>query len=139
MSDFEKFKIREYNLWVLFLHKEQYPYIGRCYAWAKREDARSVSDMNLQESSELLVIIHDWGYALHSLFGGGFWPNLAILGNETPHLHAHLIPRHRKPIEAHGIRFEDPNPNGNYAPYPKIDLPLETLMKIKSDIGQKLP
>lgn len=139
MSDFDKFKIREYSFWDLYLHKEQYPYIGRCYAWARREDAKNLFDMNFQESSELLAIIHDWGDALRFLFGNRAWPNLAILGNTTPHLHVHLIPRHKESIELYGIKFEDPNPSGNYAPYPKMDLPLETLMRIKSDIEQIFP
>jgi len=47
-DEFERFKIREYNLWDLYMHENQYPYIGRCYAWAKR-DADSVVDMNKQE------------------------------------------------------------------------------------------
>ncbi len=53
-------------------------------------------------------------------------------------MHAHLIPRYHSPRLVHGIEFVDPNPKGNYAPYPKKELDLAILLRIKEDIKAKL-
>jgi hypothetical protein len=42
------------------------------------------------------------------------------------------------PRTFHGIEFVDPNPKGNYAPYPKKDIRLDTLLRIRDDIRAKL-
>ena len=93
--DYEKLKVKEYNLWDLFLHEQQHPYIGRCYVWARRGEAKKVTDMTLAEGAELFqTIIPSWDNAIKNLFNHD-WPNVAIFGNEAPlHLHAHLIPRY---------------------------------------------
>lgn len=138
MGDFDQFKIKEYHHWDLFLDKRQYPYIGRCYAWAKRPNADLITDMNTSELLELFMqVIPSWDDAVKALFTRDR-PNVAILGNEAPHLHAHLIPRYSTPRTFHGIEFVDPNPKGNYAPYPKKELPLDVIMTIKDDIRAKL-
>ncbi len=136
--DYNQFKIKEYQYWDLFLDQNQYLYVGRCYAWAKRVEADMVTDMNQEEREELFEeIIPTWKKAVESLYGA-IRPNVAILGNLTPHLHAHLIPRFQTPKTIHGIEFIDPNPKGNYAPYPKKELPLEIVLKIKEEIQSKL-
>ncbi|MEK6899971.1 MAG: hypothetical protein AABX05_02495 [Nanoarchaeota archaeon] len=136
--DYDQFKIKEYENWDLFLHINQFPYLGRCYAWAKRQEAASLSDMNAGEVIELFgKIIPDWDKAIMELFQHDK-PNLAIYGNEAAHLHAHLIPRYNTPRIYHGITFTDLNPKGNYAPYPKQKIELETLLKIKEEIKKKL-
>lgn len=129
--DREQFKLKTYNFWDLFLHEHQYPYLGRCYAWAKRDGADLVSDIDPMEMWELFqTIVPKWDFAVYKLFNRSR-PNVAILGNETPHLYAHLIPRYRTPCNYDGTIFVDPDPNGDYAPYPRIDLPLDTLLNIR--------
>lgn len=50
--------------WDLFLHKEQYPYLGRCYAWARCENADELLDMTPDERNELFdIIIPIWSRA----------------------------------------------------------------------------
>lgn len=138
MGEFDPYKIKEYRQWDLFLHKQQFPYIGRCYAWANREKAAKVTDMTLEEQTELFgIIIPMWDRAIRDLFQHD-WSNVAILGNDAPHLHAHLIPRFWTPRSFYGIDFVDPRPKGNYAPYDKKEIALETLMRIKDDIAAKL-
>ena len=131
--DYEKFKIKVFNNWDIYLNQNQFPYIGRCYAWARREEADRISDMNLDERQELFgIIIPHWENAIKILYGD-FRTNISILGNESPHLHAHLVPRQiNKTI--YGVEFKDPNPKGNYAPYEKKEIPLEVLIKIRDDI-----
>src|SRR3989344_4410977 len=138
MSDYEQFKIKEYDFWGLFLHVNQYPYLGRCYAWAKREDADYITGIKSGELIELFGdILPAWNKAVYELFQHDR-PNLAILGNEVPHLHAHLIPRYNSPREFEGITFTDPNPTGNYSPYPKQKLSLEVLLRIRDSIKGRL-
>lgn len=136
--DYEQFRIREYNQWELFLHQNQYPYIGRCYAWARRKLADTVLDMNSEEREELFeVLIPAWYEAAQKLFHCDR-PNVAILGNEAPHLHAHLIPRCKTQRVIDGMEFIDPNPHGNYAPYPKKQLPLEFLIDIRDRVREAI-
>ena len=136
--DFEQLKIREYDLWDLYLHKQQYPYIGRCYAAAKHRDANLVTDMTPGEYTELFeTILPDWHMATVRVFGANR-PNLAILGNTWQHLHAHMIPRYKNPVTAYQHTFKDPNPAGNYSPYRKLSLPGSTLESIKERISREL-
>lgn len=133
--DYEQLKIKEYDFWDLYLHIYQFPYIGRCYAWAKRDNAQKATDMNSFERDELFeTITPAWGAAVYKLFKHD-WPNIAIFSNTAKHLHAHLIPRYNSPREFYGIEFTDPNPKGNYAPYPKKEIPNDILIKIKEDIS----
>ena len=41
--------------------------------------------------------------------------DVAISGNRTPHLHAHLVPRFREPVNYEGREFIDCNNGGSYA------------------------
>lgn len=133
--DYEQFKIRSYDLWDLYLHKEQYPYIGRCYAAAKRKDAENVVQITGDEAKELFTtIVPNWFATVEYLFNAS-WPNVAILGNDWRHLHAHLIPRYFSPREVFGYTFTDPRPTKNYAPYDKVELPVEILYKIRDAIA----
>jgi diadenosine tetraphosphate (Ap4A) HIT family hydrolase len=138
MDEFAQFKIAAYGYWELFLHKQQFPYVGRCYAAAIRPSAESILDMHPWEAEELIgKVVPAWNKAVKTLFNHD-WPNVAILGNDWRHLHAHLIPRYFTPRTAHGIEFVDPRPKGNYAPYDKKEIPLETLLAIKEEIRSKL-
>ena len=137
-EDFEKFKIKTYGFWDLYLHINQSPYLGRAYAWARRENADHLSDMNKEERDELFEkVFPAWETAVKSLFQHDR-SNLAILGNEAPHLHAHFIPRYSTPRIYKGIEFADPNPKGNYAPYEKKKLDLELLLEIKDKLKERI-
>jgi len=132
--DYDQFKIKRYDLWDLQLHTEQYPYIGRCIAWAHRLEADLVTDMNASERDELFdLVVPDWKRAVTELYGP-MRPNLSILGNEVAHLHAHLVPRFEIVKLFYGMEFVDPHPRANYSPYPKNELGLEILLRIKEDI-----
>ncbi|MBI5064875.1 hypothetical protein HZA97_01440 [Candidatus Woesearchaeota archaeon] len=136
--DYSEFLIKEYDLWDLYLHTAQYPYIGRCYAWSKRESAKEVTDMDLSETSELFeIVIPEWNNAVKELFKHDR-TNLACLCNDAKHLHWHLVPRYQKPREYGGITFEDPRPNHNYAPYPKKELDKKILLEIRDKIKGKI-
>jgi diadenosine tetraphosphate (Ap4A) HIT family hydrolase len=136
--NYEQFKIKRFEYWQLYLHINQFPYIGRCYASAVREDAELVTDINSTEADELfLIVIPSWHKAVTKLFGESL-PNVAIFGNQWPHLHAHLIPRFKEKKHFYDIDFIDPNPKGNYSPYPKKEITLDILLKIKKGIQGKI-
>jgi len=135
---YERFKIKVYDNWGLFLHINQYPYIGRCYAACNREEANHLSDMLKVEREEMFdLVVPEWESAVKELYRHDR-TNIASLGNTWNHLHWHLIPRYNSPRDVHGVLFEDPNPKGNYAPYPKKKLAEETLMEIVEDFKSRL-
>ena len=136
--DYEQLKIKRFALWDLYLHKGQFPFLGRCYASAIRDAADLVTDMTTRECNELFsLVIPSWHRAISELFGKSR-PNVAILGNEWPHLHAHLIPRFHDTKHFYKIDFIDPNPKGNYSPHPKKEISLDILLRIKEDIKEAL-
>jgi len=129
--DFEKFSLKKYRHFELYLHQEQFPYIGRSYAWSLRDDAKEIRDMKRGELIELhQEIFPEWENSVRKLFGSN-WSNLAIFGNTSPHLHAHLIPRYESLVRFSGIEFVDKNPRGNYSPYQKMSLNEEVLFGIR--------
>jgi len=136
--NFADLKIHSFQYWDLFLHPNQYPYIGRCYAWAKRAEAESLIDMNEAERNELFqIIIPAWNLAITKLFKHDL-SNLAIFSNSARHLHAHFIPRYQEKRIFANVEFTDPNPNGNYSPYPKKKLSIAILQEIKKQIENQL-
>lgn len=143
-ENYERFLIsNSYQHWWLYLHKNQFPYLWRSYAWAKRPDADLVTDATSEEIMELFwTVIPQWQNAVSKLYQDlwvdQFRPNVAIMWNEAPHLHAHLIPRFNKPLNYWGHTFVDPNPKWNYAPYPKRPLSEEILLSIKTDLKRFL-
>ena len=139
LKDYFRFKIKVYTYWDLFLHENQFPYIGRCYAWVRKENVTNLEEMSKSEMFALFdVIIPEYSEAIRKLFPFDKL-NLAIFGNEAPHLHAHFIPRRNNPIKVYDIEFTDPNPNGNYSPYNReFEIPDQTLMQIKIDITKYL-
>lgn len=140
LSPYWWYQLKWYEHWVLYLHPNQYPYLGRCYATAIRDEADLVTDMTIEESTELFqVVIPEWNLALHAVIGVEFRPNVAILGNEWPHLHAHLIPRYYLTVTLSGVEFSDPNPGKSYSPYPKKSIPKIILLEMKLRFLQALP
>lgn len=136
--DRNKLKIKDYKYWNLTLNEKQYPYVGRCRASSKREEADLVIDMRKEEAEELFsIIIPEWHNAIKSLFKCDR-PNVSCLGNTLNHLHWHLIPRYKSARKFYGIEFIDPNPKGNYSPYDKREVGEEILLKIKEDISREI-
>ena len=136
-EEFEKFKIKEYNHWELFLHKNQY-YLGRVYIWAKREDALDLMEMAFEEREELFEIRKNVNNALEKLFRPNLM-NYAALGNDANHLHIHAIPRYKSPRILKGVEFKDERWGKNYAPYNyDFKVPEDILIMIKESIKEIL-
>lgn len=65
--------------------------------------------------------------------------NYTSLGNEIPHLHIHIIPRHNSKKEFAGTTFEDKNWGHNPSPYDKsFKVPQSTYAKIVNTLKSNL-
>lgn len=111
-KDYSRFLIKEYPLWSVYAHENQ-GYLGRCYIWCKREDARDFPDATNSEVLELWEIVKRINTGLALAFNPTML-NYAMLGNVTRHLHCHVIPRYQQPIEFAGVSFEDKRWGQNY-------------------------
>ena len=136
--DYEVYLIKEFIHWKLYLHIDQYPFLGRCYAWATRPEADVITDMLASEREDLFhSVIPEWDRVIKKLYNHNR-PNLSILGNESPHLHAHFITRYWNPVTFYDIEFVDPNPKGDYAPYEEREIEENILFEIRDTIKEEL-
>jgi len=137
MSDlYSKFLIKQYKHWAIYLHQNQ-SYLGRCYVWCLREEALDLSEATQDEQAELFVVLNDLKDALAKTFKHD-WLNYAFLGNETQHLHGHIIPRYAQPREFMGKIFEDKLWGHNYKTDPTFQISDEVLEGIKVKIKDRI-
>jgi len=133
MSDhYSQFLIKEYKYWSVYIHENQ-SYLGRCVIWCKREDALDLTDATPEEQSELFLILNDFRIAMVNIFNPD-WLNYYFLGNETRHLHGHLIPRYAKSVEFMGVVFEDKLWGHNYKTDKDFKISQNVLFAIKDKI-----
>jgi diadenosine tetraphosphate (Ap4A) HIT family hydrolase len=133
--DYEKLKVKDYRFWSLDIQPHQYPYLGRCVAWCKRQEAQAVSDMTKDERDELFnVIIPEWEAATQNLFHPDLY-NYAMFANAARHLHWHLIPRYKDERDFGGITFVDKNWGHNYKPHENAEIPKKVIDSIKEAIA----
>lgn len=104
-KDFSKNKIKDYSYWEVYVHENQ-SYLGRCVIWCKRDNAIDLTDATIEEQEELFVILRDLRRAIQKVFQPG-WFNYGFLGNETRHLHCHLVPRYQEEKIFNGKIFKD--------------------------------
>jgi len=142
MINFQLLTLKECSLWTLFLHSNQY-YIGRAYAWLKREgEMQRLSQMTSEEIQELHVaILPAYEDVLASLWKPKHM-NYAWLGNEFTqhqgHGHLHIIPRYDQPIQFVGAEFIDERWGKNYSPYPKQQYSDELVFTIRDALRNAL-
>ena len=89
--------VATFQHWKLYLDRKQY-YLGRCFAWAMREDCDDFDSMTNEEYLEFKSVAHVYRCAMQ-LEGLGRAPdmiNISFLGNEMTHCHAHLVPRYKE-------------------------------------------
>ncbi|MFA5134988.1 MAG: HIT domain-containing protein [Patescibacteria group bacterium] len=103
--DYSKFLIKEFRHWSVYAHENQ-GYLGRCVIWCTRKNALDLTHATEDEWKELFAILKTLRRAVLACFNPD-WFNYAFLGNETRHLHAHLVPRYAQPKKFMGITFTD--------------------------------
>ncbi len=127
-------QIRNYQHWILQIHTDQ-SYLGRCVIWCRRENVNDLADASLEEQIELFVILKDIRSALIKAFEAE-WFNYTFLGNETRHLHCHVIPRYSSPRQFEGLIFTDEQWGHN--PYKGIKKDFVTTPELLKYIKDKL-
>lgn len=137
MNDYSNNLIKEYKYWDVFIHENQGA-LGRIYVWCKRESALDLPDVTQEEGKELFEILREMGSVLTKAFDPDMF-NYAFLGNNTHHLHGHIVPRYSKPVEFNGQTFIDKNWGHNYRTDPDFVTSPELLNAVKSKIIQNLP
>lgn len=125
MEDYSRYLVRDYKYWAVYVHKNQ-SYLGRCYVWCKREDALDLPDATEEEQKELFIILREVERVILKEFQVDML-NFAFLGNETHHLHGHIIPRYSKSVEFEGMIFVDKNWGHNYRTDKDFITPTELL------------
>ena len=137
MDQYANFLIKEYTHWDLYLHENQ-GYLGRCYLWSKRREAASVTDATPEEWTEVLTLFRAIESGLKRAFNTDKF-NYSFLGNETPHMHCHVIPRYDRVVMFGGIAFSDPLWGKNYQTDPNFKIPPYTqgmiLAKMRDVMG----
>lgn len=99
--------------WRILVSRDQ-GYLGRCMV-ISRSHIGNITEMTFQQNDDLLDAQVRLESAVREAFGAD-WCNWTQLGNDAfqtedpkPHLHTHLRPRYREPLEFAGYEFADPN------------------------------
>jgi diadenosine tetraphosphate (Ap4A) HIT family hydrolase len=135
-TDFSNYLVKSYQYWEVYMHKNQ-SYLGRCYVWCRRADALDMTDASGEEQKELFQILRELQKALKDCFNPD-WLNYAFLGNETRHLHGHVIPRYKEPKVFMNTTFEDKLYGHNYRTDPEFLTTGELLQEVKSRLKMAL-
>lgn len=131
-EDYSQNIVKEYTYWTWLVHTNQ-GYLGRSVVWCKREDALDLMDATLEERIELFVILLEIKNTLEKSFDAD-WMNYAFLGNETRHLHGHIVPRYSSERIFNGKRFTDPEWGHNWKTNNDFVTSFETLQTIKKKL-----
>ncbi len=136
----EKYLLLETDYFKLYLADKQ-DYVGRCIVVSKRH-CRSLSLLNEDEWIDLKTIVDltekmcrcvlgadlcNWSCLMNDFFKSDF-PN--------PHLHIHIRPRHKKPVELGNTFFSDDEFGHHYKNHNHFLLS-EDEMKLLFELFQK--
>ncbi|HRY76970.1 MAG TPA: HIT domain-containing protein [Candidatus Paceibacterota bacterium] len=136
MEEFEKYKLKDYKYWTIFIHQNQ-GYLGRCVIWCKRENALDLPDATPEEQKELFAVLNELRGAVQKAFQPD-WLNYSFLGNETRHLHCHFVPRYANPKTFEGTIFKDELYGHNYKTDHSFSVSAEVVEKIRLRIKEAL-
>ncbi len=136
MEDYSKNIVKKYKHWTALVHANQ-QYLGRCVIWCDREDATDLSKATNDERDELFEIIRELKIAIEKTFQAD-WINYSFLGNETRHLHGHLVPRYKDERVFQGTTFTDPRWGHNWLLDNSHATSNEMLQSIKNEIIKNL-
>lgn len=128
--------VKDYTYWAVYVYEWQ-NYLGRCIVWCKRDNALDITDATPEELTELLEVLKELRSALTKAFGAD-WMNYAFLGNDTRHLHGHVIPRYQSPRMFAGTQFTDERWGKNYQTDRTFVVGDAVLQQIKETITKEL-
>lgn len=134
---FKDSPIIDFPHWSLYLHENQ-NYIGWVYLWARRQDSLDFLSMTAEEEESFFQHARCVKNVLGQLFHPDLF-NYASLGNVTPHLHVHIIPRYKEFRLFEGQTFVDTRWGDNFAPYDQnFVIPNEVRHRLKTVIKEGL-
>lgn len=131
-EDYSQNVVKEYAYWTWLVHTNQ-GYLGRSVLWCKRANALDLMDATPEERAELFVILSEMKKSLEEAFDAS-WMNYAFLGNETRHLHCHVIPRYSSERIFGGQKFIDREYGHNWRTDKSFETSVDTLQIIKKKL-----
>lgn len=135
-EDYSQNIVKEYRYWTWLVHTNQ-GYLGRSVLWCKRENALDLTETTAEESAELFEVLLQMKKAFEKAFQAN-WMNYAFLGNETRHLHGHVIPRYDSERMIEGVKFIDTEWGHNWKTDRKFQTPPELLQAIKKKLQESI-
>ncbi|MBI2054664.1 MAG: hypothetical protein HYT39_01020 [Candidatus Sungbacteria bacterium] len=109
----KSYDIKKFQHWTLTLHSNQ-SYLGRCICYLNTYK-ENIAELTDEEFLEVKKIIKEYQSALTKLWQPDFW-NYSQLGNATPHIHFHFVPRYKGKRVFEGTEFIDERWGKNYNP-----------------------
>ena len=131
-EDYSQNVVKDYTYWTWLVHTNQ-GYLGRSVLWCKRENALDLMDATSEERAELFAILSEMKKTLEEAFDVS-WMNYAFLGNETRHLHGHVIPRYSSERIFEGQKFTDKEYGHNWRTDKNFNTSVEMLQAIKKKL-----
>lgn len=128
--------VKDYTYWQVQVFGNQ-SYLGRCVIWCQREDACDLLEATAEEQQELFIVLREVKAALRELFQPD-WFNYAFLGNDTRHLHGHLVPRYQNPKTFQGVTFTDERWGHNFKTDNDFVTPNEVLIGVRDSLRVQL-
>ncbi len=128
--------VRDFKFWSVVIAKNHI-LPGKCILWCKREDALDPADASMEEWQEAHLIIKLLKSTVLELYQAD-WFNYTFLGNSTPHLHMHFVPRYKTERDVHGMSFLDRDWGKEYTVDPNFKISSEVLQSIKTEMSEKI-
>jgi diadenosine tetraphosphate (Ap4A) HIT family hydrolase len=135
-EDYSQNIVKEYAYWTWLVHTNQ-GYLGRSVIWCKRENAIDLMDATPEEREELFFALSEIKEVLEKTFQSD-WINYAFLGNESRHLHGHIIPRYASERNFCDQTFLDKEYGHNWRTDKSITTSKEVLQTIKKQMQSNL-
>lgn len=115
--------LKPFRFWRLELSVDQ-AYLGKMLVILNRH-TEDLTETSAEERAELFCVLEEAKASLDMAFRPDTY-NYMALGNGTPHLHVHLVPRYARSIMFAGRMFrdlrwgEDYTPHRSYTPSPPM-------------------
>jgi len=142
MADKPNSFISETKHWEVYLNQDQY-YLGRCVIAVKR-NVGAMSDLTDDEWLDFADLVKKVEDGFKKIFGATMF-NWTCLMNGAyqndppdPHVHWHLRPRYKNPVEFAGQTFDDKEFGHHYARSTDSPVSDEIFMKIISKVREGL-
>ncbi len=105
-GELEKFSIKRFNYWTVYLNKDQY-YLGRVYVALNRHGPEDTVNLTKEEWEELKLVNDNLTKILKFLYNYDLISYLTLQNKDRNHFHVHIIPKYKDKREFHGREFED--------------------------------